>query len=204
MGGDYYDFLMLPGGRVGFAIGDISGKGVPAALLMAGLQASLRAQTPQGANDLSSLMGNLNRLLHEASPANRYATFFYGQLDASTRDFTYVNAGHNAPMLFRGREILRLTTGGPVVGLLPEAPYEQATVRLEPGDVLVAFTDGVSEAMNAADEEWGEVRLIAAVQGSGGLPARELLDRIMAGADSFAAGAPQHDDMTIVVLRVLG
>src|SRR6185436_11410264 len=113
VGGDYYDFLALKSGGLGVAIGDISGKGVPAALLMAGLQASLRGQALMGATDLAALMDNVNVLLLDSSPANRYATFFYGQYDPKQRRLHYVNAGHNAPMLFRGEQVLRLTEGGP-------------------------------------------------------------------------------------------
>jgi sigma-B regulation protein RsbU (phosphoserine phosphatase) len=200
VGGDYYDFLMLAG--FGFAIGDVSGKGVPAALLMAGLQASLRAHALQGAHDLAALMANVNRLVCDCSSPNRYATFFYGQIDPESRVLSYVNAGHNAPMIFRGGELLRLSIGGPVVGLLPMATYEQASLTLQPGDLIVGFTDGVSESMNAADEEWGEERLAAAVRACGGACAAEIVKRIMAEAEGFAAGAPQHDDMTLVVLRV--
>jgi sigma-B regulation protein RsbU (phosphoserine phosphatase) len=206
VGGDYYDFLELPQGGFGLAIGDVSGKGVPAALLMASLQAALRGQTLAGTLDLSALMGNVNRLIYDSSPSNRYATFFYAQYDAATRRLTYVNAGHNAPMLFRGgegRPSLRLADGGPVIGLLDGAPFHQAVVRLDPGDLIVAFTDGISEAMNPAEEEWGEERLAAAVAAARTREATGIVEGLIAAADTFAAGAPQHDDMTVVVLRVL-
>jgi sigma-B regulation protein RsbU (phosphoserine phosphatase) len=203
VGGDSYDFLDLGDGRFGFAIADVSGKGIPAALLMAGLQASVRAQTLLRVSDLARLIANVNRLVYDASPSNRYVTFFYAQLDPATRTLSYVNAGHNAPMLFRDGEVLRLEAGGPVIGLLPEAAYQEASLALRSGDVIVAFTDGVSEAMNSADEEWGEERLMAAVRDRGVQPAADLAQHLQAAADAFAAGAPQHDDMTLVVLRVL-
>ena len=202
VGGDYYDFVSMCDGRLGIAIGDISGKGVPAALLMASLQASLRGLAIANPPMLASLMTNLNLLIYDASPSNRYATFFYGVYDPDSRDFLYVNAGHNPPMVFRGDEVLRLEEGGPVVGLFGPAQYQQATTRLESGDTMVLFTDGVSEAMNAADEEFDEERLIAAVRSGSGLAAGELIDHIMRACDAFAAGAPQHDDMTLVVVRV--
>src|SRR6185436_16857813 len=114
VGGDYYDFLAMPGGRLGIALGDVAGKGIPAALLMASLQASLRGKRLSGPADLAQLMTNLNFLIHEASPDNRYATFFYGELDPATRRLEYVNAGHNAPMLFRaGGPLERLPATGP-------------------------------------------------------------------------------------------
>jgi sigma-B regulation protein RsbU (phosphoserine phosphatase) len=205
VGGDYYDFLALKNGGLGVAIGDVSGKGIPAALLMAGLQASLRGQTLAGSRDLAALMNNVNLLIVDASPANRYATFFYGQYDPTTRRLAYVNAGHNAPMLFRAgaREPLRLADGGPVVGLLHGAAFREAAISLEAGDLLVGFTDGISECMNKDEEEWGEDRLIAAIGGCDGLPAAGVIDRVMAAADAFADGAKQHDDMTLIVVRLL-
>ena len=119
VGGDYYDFLALPGGQLGLAIADISGKGIPAALLMASLQASVRGQS-QGPGDVAGLLTNVNRLVYEASPASRYATFFYARFDPQTRRLTWANGGHNPPILLRGAEVIRLETGGPVVGLFPE------------------------------------------------------------------------------------
>ncbi|HEV2914967.1 MAG TPA: SpoIIE family protein phosphatase [Pyrinomonadaceae bacterium] len=207
VGGDYYDFLLLPNEKLGIAIGDVSGKGISAALLMASLQASLRGQAMQGTNDLAALMSNVNRLVYDASAENRYATFFYAQYDPSTRLLAYVNAGHNPPMIFREREgqprLVRLNeAGGVVVGLLRDYSYSQASVVLEPGDVMVAFTDGISEAMNSREEEWGEERMIEAVGACRGLSAAEMITRLINDADAFAAGARQHDDMTLVVVRV--
>jgi sigma-B regulation protein RsbU (phosphoserine phosphatase) len=202
VGGDYYDFLPLSDGKLGIAIGDISGKGISAALLMSGLRASLRGQTMAGLHDLAGLMHNVNLLVFEASSANRYATFFYGEYDPATRKLIYVNAGHNAPMILRD-EVIRLDAGGPVVGLLKGAGYEQGECQLEPGDVLVGFTDGISEAMTADDEEWEEERMLAALEACRGRSAAEMIDSVMAAADAFTAGAPQHDDMTLVVVKVL-
>lgn len=206
VGGDYYDFLLLPNGTFGLAIGDVSGKGIAAALLMASLQASLRGQAIQGTDDLAELMSNVNNLVYDASSSNRYATFFYAQYDPSERRLTYVNAGHNSPVLLREKggawQTLRLEVGGAVVGLLREFPYQQATVTLEPGDLLLAFTDGISEAMNPSDEEWGEDCLIEAAKQCRGLSAADMIVRLVEQADRFAAGAKQHDDMTIVVVHV--
>jgi sigma-B regulation protein RsbU (phosphoserine phosphatase) len=206
VGGDYYDFVKTSEG-LGIAIGDISGKGIPAALLMATLQASLRAQAIAASADLATLMARLNTLIYEASPANRYATFFYGQYDPAPRRLTYVNAGHNAPLLIRTRDggvdVLRIEGGGPVVGLLPTVEYAQCTVDLATGDLLVGFTDGISEALNPQDEEWGEPRLIEVASRCRDLPPSETVERIVAAVDAFCAGAPQHDDMTLVVLRMV-
>jgi len=206
VGGDYYDFIAFSKTELGIAIGDVSGKGIPAALLMATLRAFLRGQTMQRQSDLTSVMENLNKLVFESSTSNRYATFFYGEFDAASRMMRYVNGGHNPPMLFRqsdgGREVVRLDAGGPVIGLMEDCSYQQGSVTLEPGDVLVAYTDGISEAMNEAEDEWGEERMMESVRPNRASPARELIDRLMKSADAFVAGAPQHDDMTIVVLRL--
>jgi sigma-B regulation protein RsbU (phosphoserine phosphatase) len=205
VGGDYCDFLALPQGHLGVAVGDVSGKGIAAALMMASLQASLRGEATRAPESLAAAVANVNRLVYEASSANRYATFFYGQYDPRARKFDYVNAGHNPPMLFHcsGGQwaVTRLDVGGTVVGLLETYAYEQGSVSLIQGDILVAFTDGISEAMNSADEEWGEARMIDTIQRCDGLRAQEVLQRILSAADAFVAGAKQHDDMTLVVLR---
>lgn len=205
VGGDYYDFLELPEGRIGIAIGDVSGKGVGAALMMASLEASLRGQASLG-HDLPELMKRVNSLVYQASSANRYATLFYAEYDPRNRQLSYVNAGHNSPVILRKSggacQIFRLETGGPVVGLFRQG-YQQASFSLELGDLAVLFTDGVSESMNARDEEWGEDRLIEFAQNCHGLPALDVMTRILAAAEAFAAGAPQHDDMTLVVLSVV-
>jgi len=203
VGGDYYDYFALPDGDLGIAVGDVSGKGIPAALLMASLRASLRAQTMRGERDLAALMENVNILGYESSAVNKYATFFYGQYSPRSRLLRYVNAGHEPPLVFRGSELILLETGGPVVGLLPAARYEQGVIEMQPGDVLVAFTDGISEAMNPADEEWGVENLISCVREHGGIICSELIQGVMASADAFAAGAKQHDDMTVVVARIV-
>ena len=208
VGGDYYDFIRLSETELGIAIGDVSGKGIPAALLMATLRAYLHGQTRHRVADLAEVMVNLNRLVYESSAANRYATFFYAQYDSSTRLLEYVNAGHNPPLIFgtrgRRRAVLRLDTSGPVIGLMPECSYVQQRVTLDEGDVLVLFTDGISEAMNAAGDEWGEERLTQVVEANRALPARELLDHIMRTSDEFVAGAAQYDDMTLITARVIG
>ena len=204
VGGDYYDFLELAEGRLGIAIGDVSGKGVGAALMMASLEASLRALAPV-VGDLAELMERVNNLVHQASTAERYATLFYAQYDPASRELSYVNAGHNPPVVLRsGGEslgVFRLKTGGPVIGLLPNC-YQSDVFRHEPGDLLVLFTDGVSESMNARLEEWGEERLVELAKACHGIPVLEVTRQILRAAEAFAGGAPQHDDMTLVVLRV--
>ncbi|MFZ0802966.1 MAG: PP2C family protein-serine/threonine phosphatase, partial [Terriglobales bacterium] len=180
--------------------------GIAAALTMASLQASLRGEATRGSENLATLMSHVNHLVYEASSSNRYATFFYAQYNPATRQLTYVNAGHNPPMLFHPAagawQISRLEVGGTVVGLLETFPYEQGSLTIEPGDVLIAFTDGISESMNRADEEWGEGPLIETVKACDGFTPSDTIARIMKAADTFVAGAKQHDDMTLVVLRV--
>ena len=206
VGGDYYDFLELPEGRLGIAIGDVSGKGIGAALMMASLQASLRAQASVG-HDLAELMKRVNNLIYKASSANHYATAFYAEYDPRSGQLSYVNAGHNPPAILRKSDamcqVFRLGTGGPVIGLLQQSSYEQASFPVKPGDLIVLFTDGLSESMNAHNEEWGEDRLIEFARTWHGAPAFEAMTRILSAAEAFAAGAPQHDDMTLVVLRIL-
>jgi sigma-B regulation protein RsbU (phosphoserine phosphatase) len=205
VGGDYYDFLELPEGKLGIAIGDVSGKGIGAALMMASLEASLRGQASVS-HDLAELMKRVDKLVYEASSANRYATLFYAEYDSRSRRLSYVNAGHNPPVILRKSalacEVLRLETGGPVIGLLRQG-YQQESLPLEPGDQVVLFTDGVSESMNARNEEWGEDRLIEFAKTCHGLSASEVMTQILAAAEAFATGAAQHDDMTLVVLRIL-
>ncbi len=203
VGGDYYDFLALASGRLGLAIGDVSGKGIPAALLMASLQASVRGQSQSASGNIAELMSNVNRLVCDATPENRYATFFYGQFDPATRRLIYVNGGHNPPILLRGAEVLRLEKGGPPIGLFRFSRYEQDEIDLLPGDLLVLFTDGISEAENSSEEEWGEAALIETARACSRFAPAETISRIMRAADAFASGAPQHDDMTLVVARVL-
>jgi sigma-B regulation protein RsbU (phosphoserine phosphatase) len=202
VGGDYYDVINLEDGRLGLAIGDVSGKGISAALLMASLRASLRGVTLDNPRDFAKLMHKVNRLVYEASASNRYATFFFAAYDPKTRRLECVNAGHNPPILLRNGEVIRLETGGPVVGLLPFAPYIEQAITLQSGDLLLLYTDGISEAMTHDDEEWGEQRMIQAASAVRNQEAGEVLRAMFDAADKFTAGAPQHDDMTMLILKL--
>ena len=206
VGGDYYDAFEIGEGCLGLAIGDVSGKGISAALLMASLRACLRTMTRVTSGELTQLMSHMNRLIYEASAVNRYATFFFGIFDPAASRFHYVNAGHNLPVLLRepasgSHESLRLDCGGPVVGLLPQASYEQGSILVHPGDLLLTYTDGISEAMNSAEEEWGEEAMILAAQQAADGTAEEIVNAIFAAAEVFAGGAAQHDDMTVLVMK---
>jgi sigma-B regulation protein RsbU (phosphoserine phosphatase) len=203
VGGDYYDFLELADGRLGIVIGDVSGKGIAAALLMASLQASVRGQTLHASKALAQVISHVNTLIYEASASSRYATLFYAQVDPKALTLEYVNAGHNPPLLLRSTgEVEHLQTGGTVVGLLPRFPYQQGSVQLAKGDTLLMFTDGISEAFNGSDEEYGEDRLMEAMRRSGERTATELIPYLIDEVDAFVAGAPQHDDMTLVIARI--
>jgi phosphoserine phosphatase RsbU/P len=206
VGGDYYDSFLLDDGRMGLAIGDVSGKGISAALLMASLRASLRGMTLDAPDDLATMMDKVNRLVYEASATNRYATFFFATYNMQTHELIYVNAGHNPPFLVRrngdGFNVERLEAGGPVIGLLPFAKYEEQRCVLQPGDLLLAYTDGISEALSEHEEEWGEDRMLTAAQTLPDGCAQQVLEHLFAEADRFTGIAPQFDDMTLLVLKL--
>ena len=206
VGGDYYDFLALSDHKAGIAIGDISGKGTSAALLMATLRAYVRSQAADASSDIASLVSRLNQLVFDSSTANRFASFFYAQYDGTTHRLDYVNAGHPAVLIFSARDHYshprRLEAGGPVIGLMPGCTFTQGSVSLGSGDLLVAFTDGISEAMSASGDEWGEQPLLETLAAHADRPLDEIIRTVMQNADAFAAGAPQHDDMTVVAVRI--
>src|SRR5260370_36403902 len=164
LGGDAYDFVPLPHNRLALAVGDASGKGLAAALMISNVQSSLRTAVAFAGNDGAAVLGAVNREVHASSLPDRYATLFYGVFDEATRALQYVNAGHNPPMVIRrDRSVARLESGGPPVGMFPNWTYEEGTVQLDPGDLVLAYTDGVTEAVNPAGEEWGEEGLLRAV-----------------------------------------
>lgn len=207
VGGDYYDVFRLEDGRMGLAIGDVSGKGIAAALLMASLRASLRGVSLDTPRDFAKLMDKVNRLVYESSAENRFATFFFAAYDPKTRRLDCVNAGHNPPAVLRrgadGKaEVIRLEVGGPVVGLLPSAAFTEQSLELQPGDMLLMFTDGISEAMTRDDEEWGEERMLASAEKFREKTASRALADLFRDVDAFTAGAEQHDDMTALVLKL--
>jgi hypothetical protein len=205
--GDYYDVFPRPGktnedNRVVFAVADVAGKSIPAALLMATFQASLKTlSTAQVA--LPELAANMNRYACSNSQGGlRFTTAFLAEYDATHRTVHYINAGHNNPILRRASgEIERLSVGGLPFGIMPEAHYEAADITLAPGDWLVIFTDGLVEAINAREEEYGEIRLLTVVEAGKSLQPTELLKRLMSDLDVFVGNTPQHDDVTCMLLR---
>ncbi len=212
IGGDYYDFVELGDGRIGIALADVSGKGVAAALIMSVVQASLRIISSEGDVSPPHLVARINQFVYQSTLSSKYATFFYAQFDKGRRELRYVNAGHNPPYLLRaGRPptagaaptaIEELTVGGTVVGMFPEMGYEEATVELFPGDVLLAFTDGVPEAHNPEHEEFGEARLQALLRQTAHLPAGEISARIAAEMNDWIRDAERYDDLTFIVLKM--
>ena len=203
VGGDYYDFLPSADGRLGLVVGDVSGKGLYAGLLMAGLQGRLQTLVRQYGDDLAALMSELNRLIYASTDGDKYATLFYGVFDDATRTLHYVNAGHNPPLIVRSdHSVERLGATGTAIGLMPDAPFAQASADVDLGDTLVLFTDGVTEAMNVAAEEFGDERLVQLATDHPHLEPSELETLILTEVDAFAGERPQHDDMTLVIARV--
>jgi phosphoserine phosphatase RsbU/P len=203
LGGDWYDFSCRPGGRLAMAVGDASGKGLSAALMGASVQASLRTAALFTGDNLAGLLRLVNVEFCSTSLPNRYATLFYGVLDPAARCLRYVNAGHNQPVVLHGDgTIERLEPTGAPVGLFPGATWEQCSVALNSGDLVVAYTDGVTEATGPSGEEWGVRGLLQAADGRGKRCADELVRSIFDSMDNFSGGV-QADDATVAVLRIL-
>ncbi len=200
IGGDFFDYLDLPDGRFGFALGDVAGKGTPAALLTAVLQGifSGHASVIQNPGDM---MARANRGLLSRAVEARFATAFFGMLGTDGR-LAYCNAGHNPPFVFSSTNgVRRLETGGIVLGLFANTSYEHEVVQLEPGDTVVVFSDGVSEAVDPVGEEFGDDRIREAVEPVLSQPPSSVLDALLARVKQFAGRAPQNDDITAMVLR---
>jgi len=204
IGGDFYDYLGPSSPVFGFSVGDVAGKGPPAALMSAMMQGML-AFASRGArvDQPSSIVTNINHALCQRIVEMRFVTFLFGVVTTDGQ-LTYCNAGHNPPFLIGASGVRRLDIGGPVVGVLTGATYDQGAIRLEAGDAIVVFSDGVSEAMNAADEEFGEARLLETIRRTGTGDAQALVDAIVEAVRRFAAGAVQSDDITVMVIRYTG
>jgi serine phosphatase RsbU (regulator of sigma subunit) len=205
--GDYYDVILRPGrtpgeDRILFVVADVAGKSIPAAMLMATFQASLRTLSTSGVA-LAELVAGLNHYAcSNSAGGNRFTTAFLAELDAATGDVVYVNAGHNAPILRKKSGAMeRLEAGGIPVGILAESTYQVGTTRLERGDWLVIFTDGVVEAVNGKDEEYGEAALVRLVDRESGSAPAELLRSLLAELDGYVGNTPQHDDITCLLLK---
>jgi sigma-B regulation protein RsbU (phosphoserine phosphatase) len=204
VGGDYYDYLVFQDGRIGILVGDVAGKGMPASLLMSSLQARVHVLFEDG-DDLARKIVRLNKAVSSNCPDNRFITFFMGIIDPKTGELVYTNAGHNPPVVVRenGKFELLKEAGGVILGILPMAQYQEARITLNPGDTLVLFTDGVTEAADPSDEEYGEERLAALVGSMKDRPSEEIVDAIHNAVMGFTQGAPAADDITVVVARRL-
>ncbi len=205
VGGDYYDYLPYPDGRVAVIVADVAGKGMPAALLMSSLQARVQVLV-EDAPDLASMVTRLNRVITSTCPSNRFITFFMVVLDPTTGDAVYCNAGHNPPVLVRANgDVETLEGGGMILGILPKATYTERKTKLHPGDVLVLFSDGVTEGVKAGtDEEFGEDRLADTIRRNLKLSAEDMINTINREVAEWAAGTAPADDVTLVVVRQKG
>jgi sigma-B regulation protein RsbU (phosphoserine phosphatase) len=209
VGGDYYDFVTLPQGRLGIAVGDVSGKGLFAGLLMAGLQARVQSLAPLHGDDVGALARELNGLLLRTTERGRYVTLFYGVYDDASRVLTYFNAGHTPPIVLSpAREassrpmIRRLEPTGTVIGMIEGARHDRARISLAPGDLIIAYTDGLTEARAPSGRELGEDGVARRVREHASLPAHELRDAVLRAVDGYRGGGAREDDMTLVIAKV--
>jgi phosphoserine phosphatase RsbU/P len=205
--GDYYDYLCLPNGNLVMAIGDVAGKGISAALLMASIQSIMRTQLAAGGEDghfsTARLVAQLNRQLYASTAPEKYATFFFGIYEESSRTLTYTNAGHLPPLLVHDGSASLLQVTGTVVGLFPAMNYEEQSVRIESGDLLIAYTDGITEPENDYGEEFGTERLADVVHRHRGAAPCEVVKQIMNAVTHWSTAPELPDDMTLVMARGL-
>ena len=201
IGGDYYDFIPRSDGRMLFALGDVSGKGTAAALLMASLHAAIHAQVAAN-RELGETVASINTYLAENTPANRFVTLFVAELDPVSGSVKYINCGHNPPLIGRADgSVEQLASGGLPLGIIPTAEYESGSVSLGAGDVLVVYSDGVSEANNVNEEEFGLDRLTKVVQANLTASASGLRDKVESALSAFTGTAPANDDITLVIVK---
>jgi serine phosphatase RsbU (regulator of sigma subunit) len=205
IGGDFYDYVDLPAGAMGFALGDVAGKGPPAALLSAMMQGIFAAQAASS-DSPSQTISRVNLALYRRGIESRFVTLMYGTMAPDGR-LTYCNAGHNPPLIISGSgsaPLRRLECGGPIVGLFESATFDEETVTLSAGDWLIVFSDGVSEAMSASGDEYGETRIVSCIEKNKAMEPRDLLEALFADVREFTRGAAQSDDITAMVLRYGG
>lgn len=205
VGGDYYDFIPLSDGRIGIAIGDVSGKDVAAALLMATARMALRTQAEEGSHSLSEIFFRVNNTIYRDTSPEKFLTLFYGVLDVHNLTLDYVNGAHNPPILYNyyTGKLKLLEIGGTLVGMFENMEYEEDRVALQKGDILVMYTDGITEASNVEGEMFGEERLRDIIfQGGKKLSAMQLLQRIYDEVKRFSEGMPQQDDLTLIVMKI--
>jgi len=204
VGGDFYDFIPIGGEDWGLVIADVSGKGIPAALFMALSRTLVRANTI-GATSVSQAIRRANDLIAEHERTSMFVTLFCGMLDPKRRTLTYVSAGHNPPIMFPsgGGDTIMLKAKGIALGIMPDIELEEQEISLDKGDILVLYTDGVTEAIDDKEEQFGQDRLHAAVQRAGDLPASEIIEQVVQEVEEFSQGQPQFDDITLMIVKVL-
>ena len=201
IGGDFYDFITLPERNLGVALADVSGKGIPASLLMATARMALRVQA-ENVYAMREVVGKVNRAVYEDTRPEEFITLFYGVLNAQSRRLTYVNAGHNSAALIRADEVVLLEPGGPPIAILPHLLAGEETVALRPGDIVALFTDGYSDAPSAAGQAFTEDRVFEIIQESRHLAPDEIIDRLEEAVEQFMEETPAFcDDRTIVVIK---
>ena len=202
VGGDFYDFIPISSEQTGLTIGDVSGKGIPAALFMAFSRTLLRAKACRNPG-VGRMIESVNNFINEEPHSNMFVTLFYSILDSSRNKLTFVNAGHNPPLLLRNEngEIVRLSTGGVVLGAMKGLKMGEKTIDMYPQDLLVLYTDGVTEAINQQEDQFGEERLIKLIKDNRDMPSEDMKNLIIDTVYDFASGTPQADDITIMVLR---
>jgi len=201
IGGDYYDFIPISDKEIAFCIGDVSGKGLPAALLMGNLQATIRGQCIIPSTCKERIV-RANKLLFNSTDSSKFATFFYAILDIQNNNLCYCNAGQNYPILFHKDGNYDLfDTGGIILGGISDYPFEEKSIQIQDGDLLFLYSDGVSEAMNQDEVEFGEEELIEILRNNRDLTSNELLEKIKDAIKLHAGGAPQSDDITIVIIK---
>ena len=204
VGGDYFDYFSRDGDGTVVCLADVSGKGISAALLMANMQAAIRSLSLSDAS-ITTRLEHANQLLYNATDSDKFVTMFYSVLDAASGELRFSNAGHNPPLVISSDgSVRKLTDGGPVLGVLPAFSYAQSSVNLAPGDLLLIYSDGFSEAANLKFEEFGDDRLKDLAVANRDKPAQQLIELIASEVKAFCGEAPQSDDMTILAVRRLG
>ena len=201
VGGDYYDLIQIDDNRFAFCLGDVSGKGMPAAMLMSNLQATLRSHTV-AKNLCKDIISVSNQLLYNSTEPTKFATLFYGIINLKSNDIVFCNAGHNNPLLFTdNQKIVELITGGIMLGCLPDSDFEDEKISVKKNDVIVIYSDGISEAMNESEEEYGEERLTELISNHLEDSPDKIIENILSDVNVFVGKASQWDDMTLMIIK---
>lgn len=200
VGGDYYDFIKISETKTAIALGDVSGKGLPASMLMANLQATLRGQL-LFCNCAKDCIKRANNMLFKSTDTSKFVTLFFGILDTEKHTLTYCNAGHNEPIYFQQEQKIKLDKGGMLLSIFEHIDYDEEEILFDKGSILVVFTDGITEAMNEHQEEYGDERLEDLIERNSTSTSKELVTKILSDVQNFASGVPQFDDITLMVVR---